>query len=125
MTGMQHRIEVWVTKCFGEAILLDKKERIRRFIEEAFELAQSTGLTIDELRVIEDYVYNREAGKIPQEVGGCGVTLLGIGAAFGIDIVSEIEKELLRIESIDPSHFRNKHKEKHKAGVTSDTGKGN
>jgi hypothetical protein len=119
---MQDRVEKWVTTCFGEDILLDKKERVRRFIEEAFELAQAAGLTIDEVGNIGYYVYAREVGKIPQEIGGCGVTFLGIGRAFEIDVIAETEKEILRIESIDPQHFRNKHKAKHEAGVSSDIG---
>lgn len=123
MSNQQRRVETWVTQCFGEDILLNKRERIRRFVEEALELAQATGLTMQDICDVGNYVYARPVGEVPQEVAGCGVTLLGIGAAFGIDVMEEIEKEISRIESIPPDYFRKKHAEKHKAGVSDDTGK--
>lgn len=95
--SFQDRVEPWLLICFGEAIARDRAERNHRFLEEALELVQSTGCTQDEAHQLVDYVYNRDVGDPPQEVGGVMVTLAALCLAFDMDMHAAGETELARI----------------------------
>lgn len=93
----QSRVAVWMLECFGPEITADKVERVDRFIEEALELAQATGWSADRGHALVDYVFGRPVGEIGQEVGGVMVTLAALCNVFGVDIATEIDREVDRI----------------------------
>lgn len=95
----QARVSPWLLECFGKEIAGDREERNHRFLEEALELVQSTGITADEAHLLVDYVFNREVGYAPQEVGGVMVTLAALCLANGMDMHISGEKELERIST--------------------------
>lgn len=95
--AFQERVAPWMLACFGAEISGDVIERNHRFLEEALELVQSTGCTAGEAHQLVDYVYGREVGDPPQEVGGVMVTLAALCLATGMDMHSAAEDELARI----------------------------
>lgn len=95
--AFQQRVQPWMLACFGEEISRDVIERNHRFLEEALELVQSTGCTASEAHQLVDYVYGRDVGDPPQEVGGVMVTLAALCLATGMDMHSAGETELARV----------------------------
>lgn len=93
----QARVDPWLIACFGETIARDRMERNHRFLEEALELVQSNGCTVDEAHQLVDYVFGRPAGDPAQEVGGVKVTLAALCLAHGIDMHEAAETELARV----------------------------
>jgi hypothetical protein len=93
----QDRIWNWMLDCFNLEIALDQLERSDRFLEEALELVQSGNYSAARAHTLVDYVFNRQKGEMPQEVGGVMVTLAAFCCAHGIDAALEGEIELFRI----------------------------
>jgi hypothetical protein len=107
----------WVLKTFGSEVAWDPRERARRFIEEAIELAQACGLTEFDVDDILAHVYCKPPGEVFQEAGGVGITLLMLCQAFGISADHAERTELQRVQSIPAQHFRDRHNIKAAAGV--------
>lgn len=106
----------WVRATFGE-VATETPERIRRLLEEAVELAQAEGLTVEETRAVVEYVYQKSPGSPAQEVGGVGLTLLAYCQSKGLDADAEEQRELDRVLAVDPAHFRARHNKKADAGI--------
>ena len=104
MSQFQEDVANWLVRCFGERIARDKAERNHRFIEEALELVQSTGCSIEEVIRAVDYVYARPVGEPRQEVGGVMVTLAALCSAHVMDMEAcgfgEIRRCELKSEEI-------------------------
>lgn len=95
----QGRVNHWVIACFGWTIAADKIERGHRFGEEAIELLQSGGVSKQEVLTLVDYVYGRPVGEFKQEVGGTMITLAALCEAHKVQMDTEGEKELERINT--------------------------
>lgn len=95
--SFQSRVSPWLDACFGEEIKNDKLERSDRFIEEAIELVQSANYPKERVLALVDYVYGRDIGELPQEVGGVMVTLAAFCLANGVDMHECGETELARV----------------------------
>lgn len=95
--GFQQRVHPWMLACFGAEISADVVERNHRFLEEALELVQSLGCPVEDARALVEYVYSREVGDPPQEVGGVMVTLAALCLASDMDMAECGETELARI----------------------------
>lgn len=109
----QERVSAWCVTCFGETTAYDVVERNWRFLEEALELVQALGGNADDAHELVDYVFRREAGDPPQEVGGTMVTLAASVAANGLSIVDAAFAELERIERPEIiENIRRKHASK-------------
>lgn len=93
----QARVHDWMMACFNDEIAFSVQERNHRFLEEALELVQSQGCTKHEALQLVDYVYGRDVGDPPQEVGGVIVCLAALCTASGIDMAAAGETELARI----------------------------
>lgn len=93
----QIRVRAWLMACFGSEIAGDKVERNHRFLEEALELVQAAGCTADDARQLVEYVYQRPAGEIDQEIGGVMTTLAALCLAQGFNMQSAGESELARV----------------------------
>lgn len=89
----------WGGRTFGE-INLNKRERARRFLEEAVELVQAAGLGASAVVDIVSHVYNKPPGEPAQEAGGVGVTLLMLCQCLGISAEHAERKELARVQNI-------------------------
>lgn len=97
MNRFQTEVSNWLISCFGEAIANDKMERNYRFLEEALELVQSAGCTVDFAHQLVDYVYSRPVGELKQELGGVMVTLASLCYAHNIDMKECGDVELMRV----------------------------
>lgn len=93
----QSRVRDWVVACFGVTIADNKELRHLRFVEEALELGQSTGMTKEQALKVVDYVFNRPVGEPNQEVGGVMVTLAALCYANGLDMEACAEVELAKV----------------------------
>lgn len=111
MIDYQQRIDSWMLETFGEKVLSDKKERSHRFAEEALELLQATGYTKEELQTMIEYVYNRPAGDIKQEVGGTVHCLSALCTAHHITMGHEVIDVMLHCEQ-NSEKIRQKHSQK-------------
>lgn len=105
----QDDVRGWMLQCFGKEILSDKTERIFRFVEESLELAQSMGLTKEQVSLLVDYVFNRPTEEqYWREIGGVMVTLAALCVSTNESLEDCANKELERctqnIEKIRAKH---------------------
>jgi hypothetical protein len=94
----QQRATDWARECFGEQNLSHLRLRAARFLEEAIELAQAHGLTVDDVMNVAEYVCNRPPGDPIQETGGVIVTLAVLCEVAGIHMTRSGEHELNRVQ---------------------------
>lgn len=106
----------WMKDCFGDEIASDKKTRSLALLEEALELCQATGVTVDEVLKQTDYTYNRPAGEINQEVGGVMIALAGLCAAHGLKMEGAMQYAIAYCTT-NTRKIRAKQKDKVKAGI--------
>jgi NTP pyrophosphatase (non-canonical NTP hydrolase) len=117
-SSFQQRASNWIHTCFGKPIATDITERNFRFLEEALELVQASGFTIEQVSRLVTYTYNRPVGQLYQEVGGVMITLAALCSAHGInmekagetDLKNAIEKtEKIRVKwGTKPDYIRGK-----------------
>lgn len=112
----QIKILAWVRGAFGTANA-HPRERAKRLLEEAIELAQALGVPRDEITTLANYTYARPAGEPTQEIGGIGTCLLAVAESIQADADAEELRELTRVLSKPLSVWRDKHNAKHAAGV--------
>lgn len=118
LQSYQKRINGFMIKCFTKDVIENVPERSLRFIEEAIELVQATGLNKEHITKIMDYVYSRPIGERFQEVGGVMVTLAALCTTLKLDIVQCSELEYDRImKNID--NIRAKQEFKRQQGIVS------
>jgi hypothetical protein len=110
---MQYQSEVmeWLEKTFGNKIAYSKEERSLRFLEEALELVQSTGMPKEKALEMLDYVYSRPVGDLPQEVGGVYVCLAALCGAHKEDMEELGKRELERVRD-KSEEIKRKHESK-------------
>lgn len=97
LASFQSRVAAWVSETFLDGSGYDKAERDARFMEEAIELFQARGRTIDELWALVQYVYSKEPGEVAQELGGVQTTLAALASAIDVDMKDAAETELARM----------------------------
>ena len=102
----------WVERTFGKEHLKNSYTRIKRFMEEALELAQACGMNPDDINKIIAHVYERPPGDPGQEMGGVQLTLLALATSLSLNADHEEEKELKRVLSLPPEHFQQRNKAK-------------
>jgi NTP pyrophosphatase (non-canonical NTP hydrolase) len=113
----QEQILTWARTTFGKATADNTGERIRRFAEEAVELAQAVGLEKQALLDIMEHVYAKTSGDVDQEIGQVGVSLLCLGQHLNIDADGEERKEFDRIKSLPADHWQARQNAKAAKGI--------
>lgn len=114
LSALQTGVKDWTLQCFGEQISKDIVERNHRFIEEALELVQSTGITQSECHQLVDYVFSRPVGETFQEVGGVMITLAALCNAINLNMNTAGDTELKRIwQKIEKIREKQQNKPKH------------
>ena len=104
----QKRVFDWCATVFGAAST-GVPQRTRRFLEEAVELAQSTGMTEEDALKMVRFVYARPTGEPSQEIGGTMVTLMSLSTALQVEVWPCLETELARCESHPPEYWQARH----------------
>lgn len=110
----QKAAALWVRGTFGRTTT---KERARRLLEEALELAQAEGLEARDAIDLADYVFAKPAGDIRREAGGVGLTLLAYCDSVGLSAEACEALELERVRALPREHFRIRQTAKHEAEV--------
>jgi hypothetical protein len=87
----------WVENVFSPENAANPNERSERFGEEALELLQARGVSRERVHELVDYVYNRPAGEVPQELGGVMHTLLVLAEQGKLDLWECFRTEMHRV----------------------------
>jgi hypothetical protein len=114
--GRQKIVSDWCAAAFGVEHASSLPQRGIRLLEEAVELAQACGCAPDMAHKLIDFVFSRPVGKISQELGGVGVTLLALAAAAGHSADGEEASEVARVLAKPPSYFTARDEAKNAAG---------
>lgn len=109
----------WAKNAFGEASSTPK-ERARRVLEEALELAQAEGVHAAEAQKLLEYTYGRPQGEPAQELGGVMLTTLLYAEARELSRHAVETAEVNRVLQIPIEAMRARHKLKAQAGVAID-----
>ena len=110
-------VEGWVRRTFGDKLMDNPIERGRRVLEEAIELFQTSGGSIEEAAALVKTVFGKPKGNLQQEVGGVIVTLLALCAHHGLRLDDIAKVEIERILSQDREAFRRKQGAKADLGI--------
>lgn len=97
MTVFQSKMMSWTLRVLPMGETYDIRRRILRFVEESAELAQSAGLSAEEVTYIVKHVFGRPKGEVAKETGACMTTLAAFCNAAGLDLQSVAAAELQRI----------------------------
>ena len=111
------RVVAWVESRLGTKILMDRKERAARLLEEALELAQAEGVPEILATNLARRVYDRPVGEPRQEAAGVGVCYLAYCHATDLAPLDVVAEEMTRVEGVDPAVTRARHDFKAAAGL--------
>lgn len=113
----QRQATQWAERCFGRAVVADRRERVTRILEEAIELAQAEGLDADTVARLTTRVFAKPAGEPRQELGGLGVCVLVYAEAVGLSADAIEAEEVAAILAHDPGYFRQRQNAKAAQGL--------
>lgn len=88
------RVALRIKNFLGVKAALDRRERARRLVEEAIELAQAEGVPEHEVALIAQRVFSRPIGDPVTEGGDVGLTYLAWTHAAGLDMHALVTKRL-------------------------------
>jgi hypothetical protein len=112
----QKEVLAWAVRSFGE-VACNCDERAARLAEEAIEIAQAEGVSLEVIVRIASRVYSRPAGDLWQELGGLGITAMAFAESVGLSLSDCTEREWHRVLSKSPEWWERKHAEKVAAGT--------
>lgn len=112
----QRGVAAWCAAAFGLEHATSLPQRGIRHAEEAIELAQAAGAPREMVHKLVDYIYDRPAGDLAQEIGGSGLTLLALAAAAGLSADKEEAREVARVLAKPLEHFTKRNENKNAAG---------
>lgn len=110
----------WAAAAFGKGQAASLPQRGLRHAEEALETAQACGCDRAQIHRLVDFVFDRPAGELRQEIGGSGLTLLVLAEAAGLDADSCERAELERVLAKPLAHFTARNQAKNDAGFLAD-----
>lgn len=106
----------WAIQTFGP-IAVDRRERARRFLEEAIELGHAEGIDRNMVQGIADRVYARSAGDTGREIGQAMATLEVLAINLGYSTSREMEREFDRVRTIPRDQWQRRHQSKVDVGI--------
>ena len=112
----QAAVSHWCGMAFGAEHARSLPQRGVRLLEEALEAYQATGARPEMAHKLVDFVFSRPKGKLGQELGGIGVTLLALAQAAGLSAEEEEVREVTRVLSVPLRHFAKRNEAKNAAG---------
>lgn len=112
----QRDVFEWCGRTFGSESQRDRKKRALRFLEEAIELYQAEGCSLEQGQALMAHVLARPADQPQQEVGGVSVTLLSYCEAAGLSAHE--------CEAVEIARIFNRSAEKARQGDRRKTGAG-
>jgi hypothetical protein len=118
-TDLHRRVGRWVISMFGHDVLIDRKERAARVLEEAIELAQAEGLDYLHCAKQLNATYARPVGNPNQEAAGVMFCLMAWGYASCRDVLTLLDEELWDAERPERmAEIKTKVAAKRAAGLT-------
>lgn len=112
----QQMILSWAQMAFGREEATGIPQRGLRLLEEAIEAFQACGGDEALAHKLVTFVFEREPGKIGQELGGVAVTTLALAAAAGLSADEEECREINRVLSKPLKEFTERNANKNAAG---------
>lgn len=106
----------WAVRSFGP-IAQNVDERAARVAEEAIEIAQVEGVSLETVKRIADRIYSRPAGERWQEIGGTMIGMLSYAEIIGLSLAECTQREFQRVLSKPQDWWQKKHAEKVAAGT--------
>lgn len=116
INGRQKKVMQWALEMFG-LVAVNRDERAARLVEEAIEIAQVEGVSVDLVRKIAERVYARPPGNLAQEIGGTAITLDALAENAGFNVNEEAQREWARVLSLPADWWYRKHAEKVALGI--------
>lgn len=112
----QASVYAWANEAFGGT---DSSPRIRslRLVEEAIEVAQTEGVTLDDIMRVASVVLGRPIGEHHAEIGGVSVTLMAYAESRSLSVAACEETEIVRVNSKPIEHFQRRQREKAEQGM--------
>jgi hypothetical protein len=112
----QLQVAAWCAAAFGYGHAASVPQRGVRLAEEAIEAAQAAGCDRAMIHRLVDYVFDRPAGQLAQELGGVGVTALALAQAANLSADECEWAEVARVLSKPLSDFAARNAVKNEAG---------
>ena len=112
----QRRVLQWAVEAFGVVQATDPKQRGVRLLEEAVEAYQAAGGDKVMAHLLVDFVFERPAGELAEELGGVAVTLLALAGAVGLSADHEEAREIARVLGKPVKEFSARNAAKNAAG---------
>jgi NTP pyrophosphatase (non-canonical NTP hydrolase) len=112
----QAETHAWCVAAFGDHDARSIPQRGLRLMEEAIETAQACGCDPAMLHRLIDHVYAKPVDELHKELGGLGVTLLGLAEAAGMSADEAERREIARVMGKPLSHFAARNAAKTAAG---------
>ena len=112
----QKKIFDWCKEVFGD-VSATPYERALRFLEEAIELAQASGVIRDDAIRLAHHVYNAPCGSVDKEAGAVSVTLLAYCESVGLSADDEEQREVARVTGMDREKMRDRYLNKVRLGL--------
>lgn len=106
----------WAVDMFGQLARL-RNERLRRFVEEAIELAHADGMSRQDFDAIADRVYSRKIGSVPQEIGQALVCLETYAESIDLCASDLADDEFDRIRKIPREEWERRQNAKAEVGI--------
>lgn len=106
----------WAINSFGP-IAKNRDERAARLAEEAIEVAQAEGVSLEIVQRIAARVYSRPPGELWQELGGLAITALAFADNVELSFSECAQSEWQRVLSKPRDWWQRKHAEKVAAGT--------
>lgn len=119
----QTQVGAWCAAAFGRDHAASIPQRGVRLAEEAIEAAQAAGCDREMIHKLVDYVFDRPAGELSQELGGVGVTALALAEAANLSADGCECAEIARVLAKPLEHFAARNKAKNDAGFNVERGK--
>lgn len=107
----------WAISTFTAKVATNRKERARRMLEEAMELAHAEGLTISDTEAIAARVWSGHLGHTWQEIGQLQMTLECLAANLGVSANEQADLEFARVQRIPKEEWERRHAAKVKLGI--------
>lgn len=106
----------WARVAFGASEVDNLPQRALRLLEEAVELFQACGGDPAMAHKLVDFVFERPAGLVGQELGGVAVCTLVLAEVAGCSADGEEVRECERVLAKPVEHFTERNAAKNAAG---------
>ncbi|USN15383.1 hypothetical protein KIKIMORA_02370 [Brevundimonas phage vB_BpoS-Kikimora] len=117
LTERQERAYAWAESVYGPARVRQRRYQAFRFLEEAMELCQTQGLSLEDFVRCARYVSERKVGDTKVEMGDVRICLDIMAENLGLSLDHCHTTALNRVHSLDPEKCKTKDDAKIAAGL--------